>query len=107
MNFGLKEHDINIIKNTIHLFKEIDDAIIFGSRAMGNYKKGSDVDIALKGKRLSGQTVASVNESLNELCPLPYFFDVIHYDSITNQRLRDHIDEYGIPIENRDRAQRQ
>lgn len=44
--FGLRENDMDIILKTIDSFNEIERAVIFGSRAMGNYRRGSDVDIA-------------------------------------------------------------
>ena len=47
--FGLIERDIEYIVKAMKKFNEIEKAIVFGSRAMGNYKKGSDVDIAIIG----------------------------------------------------------
>ena len=44
--FGLLDRDIKYIIKALEQHDEIEKAIIFGSRAMGNYKKGSDVDIA-------------------------------------------------------------
>ena len=49
--FGLKDSDINAIIAILKRYPDVKEAIIFGSRAMGNYKPGSDIDIALKGKR--------------------------------------------------------
>ena len=51
MNFGLRPQDLTEIIEMIRQFPDIEEAVIFGSRAKGNYKKGSDVDIAIKGKR--------------------------------------------------------
>lgn len=65
------------------------------SRALGNYKRGSDVDLAVVGDEITHQTIAGLHEALNEEYPLPYMFDVVHYDALTNDNLRRHIDTYG------------
>lgn len=96
--FGLLEKDIDYITQAIKQFDEIDCAIIFGSRAMGNYKKGSDVDIALVGEKISKDVIAQLNELLNETYPLPYFFDIVNYSEISNIELKKHIDMLGIVI---------
>ena len=95
MRFGLTERDTEVIIETLATFEEIEEAVIFGSRAMGHAKRGSDVDLALKGKRLDLTTVTHVKFVLDEELPLPYFFDVVHYDSLTNTALKAHIDDKG------------
>ena len=95
MRFGLTERDTEVIIETLATFEEIEEAVIFGSRAMGHAKRGSDVDLALKGKRLDLTTVTHVKFVLDEELPLPYFFDVVHYDSLTNPALKGHIDHEG------------
>ena len=72
--------------------------VLFGSRAKGNYKPGSDIDLAVKGDRVSPRIVAQLADCLNEETPLPYFFDVVHYETLDNQALVDHIDRVGIVI---------
>ena len=47
MNFGLSENSLNLIINAVSAIEKIDSAYIFGSRAMGNYKPGSDVDLVV------------------------------------------------------------
>lgn len=93
--FGLLERDLKYINLALEKFEEIEEAIVFGSRAMGNYKKGSDVDLAIKGKGITRKTILRLNDLLNEEYPLPYFFDVIHYESISSDKLREHIDLEG------------
>ena len=48
--YGLLDRNLKFILEAISKYPEIEEVIIFGSRAMGNYKKGSDIDLALKGK---------------------------------------------------------
>lgn len=93
--YGLLERDIRYIKKALEQCEEIEKAIIFGSRAMGNYKNGSDVDIAVFGELISNNTILKLNDYLNEIYPLPYFFDIINYNSITNENLKKHIDIEG------------
>ncbi len=93
--FGLLERDIVYIKKAISQFNEIEKVIIFGSRAIGNYKKGSDIDLAIIGKRVTRKTILRLNEDLNEVYPLPYFFDIVHYNSLSNEELKSHIDTQG------------
>lgn len=72
MNFGLRTSDLDYIASTLSNFKEIDKAMIFGSRAKGNYKKGSDIDIAISGNNINIDTLAKLNSLFEEEGPLPY-----------------------------------
>ena len=85
---GLKKTEIMLIQKTLKM-SFVDKIIVFGSRAKGNYKKGSDVDLAIIGdeKKLSYY--------LNEKTNLPYFFDVINLKKITNKNLIAHIKRVG------------
>lgn len=93
--FGLLERDLELLHKAFSTFKEVDKALIFGSRAMGNYKKGSDVDIAIMGDGVTKKTLYSLHDLLNEELPLPYFFDILIYEEISNSKLREHIDNVG------------
>lgn len=101
--FGLLKRDEELIISALSNFSEIEDGIIFGSRAIGNFKKGSDVDLALKGD-LNEKILIQVSELLNEELPLPYHFDVINYSSISNDELIEHIVKFGKKIYNRPNA---
>lgn len=96
--FGLQERDLNYILQVIRRFPEVDEVILFGSRAKGNYKKGSDIDIALKGGRINSSTISRINALLNEESPLPYFFDILHYEKIASKDLKEHIDRVGVSL---------
>ncbi|MFD2615935.1 nucleotidyltransferase domain-containing protein [Terrilactibacillus laevilacticus] len=93
--FGLIDSDIRYINSALAKFDEIEFGIIFGSRAMGNYKRGSDIDIAIKGKGITSKILYKLSDLLNEEYPLPYFFDIIHYETLSNVNLRNHIDIEG------------
>ena len=61
---------------------------------MGNYKKGSDIDIALKGD-IDFKALAKIHDILEEELPIPNFFDVVIYKDLTSDALIKHIDTEG------------
>lgn len=83
-----------VLKNNV----AVERAILFGSRAMGNYKKGSDVDIALVIKNNDANVILDIQHKLNEETTMPYFFDVLNYGALENQELVEHIITYGKTI---------
>lgn len=95
MPFGLKENDYKLIKNVFHSISKIEEVIVFGSRAMGTEKPGSDVDLALKGNDITLNDILKLKHKLEEL-PIIYDFDVINYDTINTPALIEHIDRHGI-----------
>jgi predicted nucleotidyltransferase len=95
MNIGLEQKDIDEISRLAAQFSEIEKILIFGSRAKGNYKKGSDVDLALFGNNINRDTILKLSEKLNSESFLPYFFDLVHYETIENSELKEHIDRIG------------
>lgn len=98
MAFGLLHRDIDYILAALRNFPEIEQAVVFGSRALGNYKQGSDIDLAVIGERVTNKTIHALHDLLSEEYPLPYFFDIVHYHEMTNEKLLEHIDQYGIEI---------
>lgn len=96
--FGLRESDLKAIISIVSEQCEVEYAVIFGSRAKGNYKPGSDIDIALKGEKLTAEITARISYLLNEETNMPYKFDVLNYHSISNHDLVEHIDRVGIVL---------
>jgi len=97
-NSGLRDSDLKIILSLLQSEKAVEQAIVFGSRAKGNYRNGSDVDIALKGKNLDFNIVSHLSYVLNEETPLPYRFDLLNYQTLNNDALKEHIDRVGREI---------
>jgi predicted nucleotidyltransferase len=79
-------------------YPEITDVVIFGSRAKGTFRKGSDIDLAVKGENISFQLVNTLKTKFNQILSIPYHIDVVHYESISNADLIDHIDRVGISL---------
>jgi len=104
MNFGLRDGDLDNIIATIQQFCEIEKAAIFGSRAKGNYKPGSDLDIAIWGDDISFSTISRLHAILEEESPMPYFFDIVDYSHLNHEELKSHIDRAGIVFFTRELA---
>jgi predicted nucleotidyltransferase len=94
---GLSAREIDIINSVLKGFPIVKEAVIFGSRAKGNYKPFSDVDIAIKGPHL-GLVTAKIKGLLDDESPLPYTFDVVAFDELNNEALKEHILRVGVRI---------
>ncbi len=94
MHFGLAEKTIIVIQVVLAKYSEIDKVVIYGYRAMGNYKNGSDIDLTLYGDNLSQQLLRNVFDDLDELL-LPYMIDLSVFADINNPTLREHIERVG------------
>ena len=93
---GLTDVTLKKIRHVLSQFPEIQRVCIFGSRAKGTYKPGSDIDIALFGEKISLNTLREVIYQLNEETIMPYFFDIVRYENINNEALVAHINEFGL-----------
>jgi predicted nucleotidyltransferase len=93
-NCGLEENELQIINSVFACHPNISSVKIFGSRAKGNFRSNSDVDLALFGK-IDYLEAEEIKMKLDEL-DLPYLFDVKIFDKITNKDLRNHINRVGI-----------
>ncbi len=92
--FGLSPDVIRNIKKEFSKFPQIEKVILYGSRAKGNYKDGSDIDVTLIGKNLNLKTVYALEEFLEALY-LPYSFDISIFTQIDNDGLIEHILNVG------------
>lgn len=94
MRFGLEENDILKLQKIFASYPQIESAKIYGSRAKGNYKNGSDIDLTLTGKELNLTIVNTIETQIDDLL-LPYLFDISIYHQISNPDLIDHIQRVG------------
>jgi predicted nucleotidyltransferase len=95
MQYGLKQQDIDNIQNVFSAFNKVEKAILYGSRAKGNYKPASDIDITLIGENLDITLINRISLALDDLL-LPYTFDLSIFSHIKNEDLLDHINRIGI-----------
>jgi uncharacterized protein len=98
MKFGLRDTDIQFIQALFAEEPAIEQAWVFGSRAKGNHQAGSDVDIALIGTELTRQTVAHIHSVLEEESPIPFFFDVVHWNKMSNEKVKIEIQRTAQPL---------
>lgn len=91
---GLSDADLAAMRGVFRQFPWLQEVRLYGSRAKGNYRPNSDVDLALMGSVPALQTQA-LALALDEL-PMPYLFDVQAYDDIRYAPLREHIDRVGL-----------
>jgi len=94
--FGLPDDVLSEILDVLRRFSAIKCAKIFGSRAKGNYKRYSDVDIAIFADA-DCDLAASVKDALDDIDVI-YSFDILHYERITNAEIKAHIDRVGVVI---------
>lgn len=100
---GLKEKVIGQIADVLSQYPEIESAVLYGSRAKGNYRKGSDIDLTLKGIDISYRTLLKIECDIDDLL-LPYLFDISIFTHIDNLSLIEHIDRVGIPLYQKETA---
>ncbi len=93
---GLLKGDLEIITTIIRSMPGITKVVVFGSRAKGTQMPGSDVDLAVWCS--SSDHAIALSGKLNDETLLPYIFDVISYDDISNEALKAHINRVGIII---------
>ncbi len=95
--FGLSEREINTIQNILKKFPDVETVYIFGSRAKGSFKEGSDIDLAITNKGVDTISIARIKGEFEE-SSLPYKVDIVAYPDINHKELKDHIDRVGILI---------
>lgn len=96
MNSGLSDEQMRCLCDVFTRFPSVKSAVLFGSRAKGTFRAGSDVDLAVKG--CSETDVIQLSAALNEETVLPFFFDVVSYETIQNGDLIEHIERVGITV---------
>ena len=91
--FGLKLQHIDLINACFAQYPQIEQIIIYGSRAKGNYKNGSDIDLTIVGD-LDYSSLMKLENQLDDLL-LPYKIDLSLYQKISNPDLIEHIKRVG------------
>ena len=97
MPYGLKEIELAKLSKVFASNEHIKRVILYGSRAKGNYKLFSDVDITLEGPELTLTDLNHLSLAIDDLL-LPYQFDISIFHTLKNHDLIDHIQRIGITI---------
>jgi predicted nucleotidyltransferase len=99
--FGLSDKTLETVRAILATCPELDKALVYGSRAMGNYRTGSDIDITLIGASLTMDMLFQLARQFDE-SNLPYMVDLSIMASINNPNLLDHIERIGQVLYQRD-----
>lgn len=94
MEFGLKDNEIYALREVLASVPEVEEAIIYGSRARGTNKLASDIDITLKGSNLTYLQLALLDAKIDDLY-LPYFVDLSLFSMLKNKDLVESIEREG------------
>lgn len=94
MTFGLKEETLAQIRNIIEDFPQVEQVLIYGSRAKGGFRPGSDIDLTFKGNNLNLKIINKISLQIDDLL-LPYTFDISVFEHIDNKDLLEHIGRVG------------
>ena len=95
MQYGLSDYTLATLKSIFSKYQSIKEVILYGSRAIGNYRNGSDIDISLKtDSSFAFDNLLLISRDFND-SDMPYFVDVSIYDKINNKNLLSHIERCG------------
>jgi len=103
MSHGLSEDTVARITSALAHFPDVEKAVIYGSRAKGNYRKGSDIDLVLFGDGLTDNMMSRIYWALDDLL-LPYKIDLSLFSKLKHPALIDHIRRVGIVLYTREPA---
>ncbi|MDR0879029.1 MAG: nucleotidyltransferase domain-containing protein [Treponema sp.] len=92
--YGLPDGAVEKINKVFEKYSAIEKAVLYGSRAKGTYKNGSDIDLTLFG-HVTFQELLRIETELDDLL-LPWMIDLSIYKHIDNPALIDHIGRVGL-----------
>lgn len=101
MEYGLESKYMEILRSVFSRHPEVERVILFGSRAKGNYKRGSDIDMAVVGEQVTKNVLSSLLSEFEDSL-LPFFVDLLSYHQIMSPELKEHIDRVGRMIYERE-----
>jgi len=99
--FGIEEEILDKIVEIFKKYKQVKKACIFGSRARGDYKRGSDVDICIWLEDDVENPIYKIEDELEEVDTI-LLFDIVVFSSITKESLKDSIIKEGVVIYERE-----
>ena len=94
---GLTRRDRDLIRDVLARYPDVRRVTLFGSRAMGTFGRGSDIDLALEGPDLDSPTLTRIATELED-SDLPYKVDLLLRDGHLEPKLEAHIRRYGKPF---------
>lgn len=98
---GLPQTTLDKLNSVFMRHEAIKSVLVYGSRAKGNYRPGSDIDLTIKGDVLEFAELMQIEDQIDDLF-LPYTVDLSQYSQLGNIDLIDHIDRVGVVIYDRE-----
>lgn len=96
MQYGLSDHALEKIREVFVCYPQVEEAVLYGSRARGDYKHGSDIDLALRGgKELTHTLLSRIANDLDDLL-LPYTIDLSIFKKIRNADMVEQIERVSV-----------
>lgn len=95
--FGLPAATLDKLNSVFARHRRIDAVLIYGSRAKGNHRPGSDIDLTIKGGEIPFVEFMQIENQIDDLM-LPYTVDLSQYRQLDNPELVAHIDRVGVAI---------
>jgi len=96
MKFGLSDQTLQKIHDVFVRYPQVEEAVLYGSRARGDYKNGSDIDLTLYGGDSLTHTILSkiANDLDDQL--LPYTIELSIFKNIRNPDMVEQIERVGV-----------
>ena len=95
MTFGLSDATIEKIRSVFARHPQVEKAVLYGSRAKGTFRNGSDIDLTLFGDGLTYELLSLISRELDDLL-LPYSFDLSLFAHIRDADVIDNIRRGGV-----------
>lgn len=95
MQYGLKPEVIERINSVFAAYPEVEQVVLYGSRAKGTHRAASDIDLCLKGEKLTLPLLLKIGNALDDLL-LPYQIDLSILHELDNPELIEHIQRVGL-----------
>jgi len=95
MKYGLSNQTLDTLDSIFKKYLGIRQVVLYGSRAKGNYRTGSDIDLALMTNDTFTRTDLLHIAGDFDDSDMPYMIDVLVYGDLSNQDLKAHIDRVG------------
>lgn len=94
---GINQNYLSELTAIFHKYSSVKTVSLFGSRAKGNYKPNSDIDLAILNNDVDRDEIFKIKSDLQD-SNLPYSVELLAFHTISNKELADHILKFGIPI---------
>ena len=97
LQFGLSANTVGKLHSVLAKHPNVERAVVYGSRAKGNFRNGSDIDLSLSaapGTQIDHRELGLILDEIDDLL-LPYTVDICVFEQLNNPALREHIERVG------------